>query len=103
MEDQMPDKQLKPRIGERWASYRLSKAQAFWSCVGCIVATLIVGFTWGGWVTGGSAAAMAKSAADQARKQLVAAVCVQRFESAPDAAAQLTLLKKTALWEQSDL
>jgi hypothetical protein len=46
---------------------------------------------------------MAKAAADGARNQLVAAVCVQRFESAPDVAAQLALLKKTEIWEQSDL
>ena len=93
----------RPSIGERWAGYRPSKALWFWSCVGCVTATLIVGFTWGGWTTQGSAVAMAKSAADQARDQLVAAVCVQRFESAPDAAAQLALLKKTEIWEQADL
>ena len=42
-------------VGQRWTAYRPSKAVWFWSCVGCVVATLIVGFTWGGWVTGSTA------------------------------------------------
>ena len=38
-----------------WGDYRPSKATWFWSCVACVVATMVIGFTWGGWVTGGTA------------------------------------------------
>ena len=46
--------------------YRATKATLFWSCAACIVATVVVGFTWGGWVTGGTARSMAQNAAESA-------------------------------------
>jgi hypothetical protein len=64
------------------------------------VATLIIGFNWGGWVTGGTASEMAAKASQAAQEQLVASICVERFAAAPDAAAKLAALKKTKTWEQ---
>ncbi|MBN8888953.1 MAG: hypothetical protein ABS99_03630 [Acetobacteraceae bacterium SCN 69-10] len=90
-------------VGARWEAYRPSKALWFWSCAGCAVATIVVGFAWGGWVTGGTAARMASDAADGARTQLAAAVCVSRFDSGPDAAAQLAALKKADSYSRSSL
>jgi hypothetical protein len=71
--------------------------------VACIVATMVVGFAWGGWTTGGTAAKMAADAADHARAELAATVCVARFIQAPDAATQLATLKKTDSWARDDL
>ncbi len=65
----------------------------FWACAGSVVVATIVGFSWGGWVTGGSARDMAEDAAAQARLEMAAVVCVDRFMAAPDAGAQLTALK----------
>ena len=93
----------KPSLGRRWEAYQPSKAIWFWSCAACIVATIVVGFVWGGWVTGGSATRMASNAADGARAQLVAASCVIRFKHGPDAATQLAALKKADSYEQGDL
>ena len=42
-------------LSQRFADYRPSKTVLFWSCAGCVAATMIIGFTWGGWVTGGTA------------------------------------------------
>jgi hypothetical protein len=89
-----------PNLWQRWERYRPSKTLWFWSSVGCVVATLAVGFTSGGWVTSRTAAQMAKTSADDARNELAAAICVNRFESSPDASAQLQQLKKTALWDR---
>ena len=88
--------------GKRWREYQASKTMLFWSCVVCVSATMIVGFTWGGWVTGGTAAKMATTAADGARAQLTAVECVDRFEKAPDASTQLASLKKTDAWSRDD-
>jgi hypothetical protein len=55
---------------------------------------MVVGFSWGGWVTGGSAREMAEDSAAQARQELVAVVCVDRFMAAPDASVQLAALKE---------
>jgi hypothetical protein len=88
---------------QRWENYRPSKALWFWSVVGAAVATMIIGFTVGGWTTGGSAAVMAEQAARDARAALVASVCVQKFVAAEDAAEKLASLKGASRWSRSDL
>jgi len=62
----------------------------------------VVGFSWGGWTTGGSAQEMADKAAADARQQLAAVVCVDRFMAAPDVGVQLTALQEiTSSYAQS--
>ena len=92
-----------PGLAKRWETYQPSKVVWFWSSVACVVATIVVGFAWGGWVTGGTATKMASEAASGARADLAAANCVSRFESGPNAPAQLALLKKAESYERSDL
>ena len=46
----------------------------------------------GGWVTGGTSQAMA-TAGDNARGELASAICVERFNAAPDKVAKLAELK----------
>jgi hypothetical protein len=74
--------------------YRASKTVLFWACAGSVIVATIVGFSWGGWVTGGSAREMAEESAAQARQELAAVVCVDRFMAAPDVGDQLTALKE---------
>ena len=80
-------------ISQRFQQYRPSKTALFWACGGCVVVATIVGFSWGGWVTGGSAREMADNSAAQARQELAAVVCVDRFMAEPDAGDQLTALQ----------
>ncbi len=91
----------KQSIGQRWESYRPTKTLLFWSCAGCAVATIVVGFAWGGWVTGGTARTMAQDAESGGRSELAAAVCVDRFKASSDAPAQLVALKKLDSWSRS--
>jgi hypothetical protein len=88
--------------GQRWQEYRPSKATWFWSCVGIAILTMIIGFGWGGWVTGGTAEKMAEDAATNARATLVASVCVERFQAASDVQAQLAALEKESTWQRDD-
>jgi len=90
----------KPSIWQRWNGYRPSKTLWFWSGTACIIATLSVGFAVGGWVTPGTAAQMAQTAADNARNKLAAAICVSQFEKSPDASVELDKLKKTSFWDR---
>src|SRR5208337_211237 len=93
-----------PSLGKRWEDYRPTKGVWLSSCAGCIVATLVIGFTWGGWVTGGTSTRMAADAADGARAQMAAADCVNRFEGGPAAVAQLAELKKAeSSYRRSDM
>ena len=90
-------------IGQRWSDYRPTKGIWFWSCVASIVATIVVGFAWGGWTTNYAAAQESAAAADQAKAQLAAAYCVTAFESAPNAATELAALKKAESWNRSGI
>jgi hypothetical protein len=81
-------------LSQRLQHYQASKAVLFWACAGSVIAATVVGFSWGGWVTGGSAQEMAEESAAQARQELAAVVCVDRFMAAPDAGVQLTALQE---------
>jgi hypothetical protein len=83
-----------PSRSQRIKDYQASKTVLFWACAGSAVAAVVVGFAWGGWVTGGSAREMAANSAAQARQEVAAVVCVDRFMAAPDAGVQLTALKE---------
>jgi pimeloyl-ACP methyl ester carboxylesterase len=89
-------------LGARWSAYRPSKTLYFWSCLGCVAATVIIGFSWGGWETSGAAADHADLAVAHMKARLAANLCVNRFEGAADASAQFAVLKKTGGWQQSE-
>jgi alpha/beta superfamily hydrolase len=94
---------VQTNFAARIADFKASKAVLFWSCAGAAVAVMIVGFGWGGWVTGGTAQAMAEKAATAARAEVVATICVNRFAKSPDATAQLVSLKKIDSWKRSQM
>ena len=85
--------QQKKSITQRWDSLQPSKTLLVWSCAGSVAVALVVGFTWGGWVTGGTAQKMAETAGKDSRYELASVICVEKFLAAPDATAQLTKLK----------
>jgi hypothetical protein len=66
-------------------------------------ALAIIGFTWGGWVTGGTAKEMA---ADHARAEVVAAlvpICLNQSSQDPEAADTLARLKSARSYQRSDM
>jgi len=75
---------------------------ALWGIAGGAVAMAIVGFTWGGWVTGGKAESEASQRADAAVVAALAPVCADKFQHAGDFAANSAALKKTDAWSQGD-
>lgn len=87
---------------KRLEKYRASKTQIFWACAACAVATIVVGFTWGGWVTGASAREMAMKAAAEGRASVVAALCVDKFAKGADVGAKLVALKATDSWRRNE-
>ena len=89
-------------IIQQLKDYQPTKTTLLWSMAGAAALTMFVGFTWGGWVTGGTATTMAQDAAEESTAKLAAVVCVERFVNAPDVAAQLAALKETSRWKQED-
>lgn len=90
-------------ISEKFRDFKAGKAALFWSCAGCIVATMVVGFTWGGWVTGGSAQERADKAAEQAVAQLAADICFKRYLASPDARVNLTALTEESSYRRGGM
>jgi len=90
-----------PTLRRRWNEYRPSKTESCCTAAGAVIATLVIGFGFGGWVTGGTAEEMATQAANGARHQLAAAICVKQFLHAANAGTRLANLKK-ADWYQRD-
>lgn len=75
---------------------------ALWGMVGGAIAAAIIGFTWGGWVTGGRAEADATRQANAAVVAALAPVCVERFQRGPDVPGNLATLKKLDSWSRGD-
>ncbi len=65
------------------------------------VATLVIGFGWGGWMLGSSAKTLADNTASSAVVAAIAPICVDQFQRSADATNNLTELKKTDSWQQA--
>jgi hypothetical protein len=75
---------------------------ALWGVAGGAVVLAIIGFTWGGWVTGGKAEADAAQRANAAVVVALAPVCVEKFQHVTDVSANLQALKKVDSWSQGN-
>jgi len=89
-------------IGERWSQARPTKTALFWACVASMILTIIVGFGWGGWVTGGTARQQAETMARDAVVQRLAPICVVQSERDPARAQKLVALKGEGTWQRAE-
>jgi pimeloyl-ACP methyl ester carboxylesterase len=75
---------------------------ALWGAAAGAIALAIVGFSWGGWVTGRTAETIATNRAETAVVAALTPICVEKFRQAADASANLAEMKKTTYsWDQS--
>ncbi|MEQ8354765.1 MAG: hypothetical protein RH942_04445 [Kiloniellaceae bacterium] len=78
------------------------KPGLYGAAVGAI-ALAVVGFSWGGWMTGGSADRMA---ADKARNEVVAAlvpICIEQSKQDPKVSETLAQLEAASNYKRSDM
>jgi hypothetical protein len=66
------------------------------------IATVFIGFNWGGWSLGSTADKMAKEHSEFAVVAALAPVCADKFRAQPDAAAKTVALSKVDSWSRSD-
>ncbi|MFL4968746.1 MAG: hypothetical protein ACJ8FU_13325 [Xanthobacteraceae bacterium] len=64
------------------------------------ILTMILGFNWGGWKLGSTAKEMAQKSAQTAVIEVLAPICVDRFQRAAEAPANFVELKKVSSWQQ---
>ena len=72
---------------------------AIWGMVTGAVATMVVGFSWGGWVTQGTAGQMETASAKAAVVEVFTPMCVARAEQQSD---KLEVLKQESSWKHRD-
>jgi hypothetical protein len=89
-------------LGRRWSEARLTKTVVFWSCVASVVLTMIIGFSWGGWVTGGTARTAAEVMAHDAVVKRLAPICVVQSGRDPAKAQKLIALKEESSWQRGE-
>lgn len=88
--------------GERWDAVRPTKTALFWMWLASIILILLLGFNWGGWVTGGTAQSLAATAAKDAVITRLAPICVAQFNQDPAKAQKLVALKALQSYERGD-
>jgi len=67
------------------------------------IASMVVGFSWGGWMTGRTADKIAAERADTAVVTALTPICVEKFLQNSDAKVNLAILQKiSSNWEQGD-
>jgi len=64
------------------------------------IATMVVGFNWGGWSLGSTADKMAKEQSELAVVGALAPVCADKFRALPDVAAKTVALSKVESWKR---
>ena len=64
---------------------------------------MIIGFSWGGWVTGGTAWKMSQRDAKDAMIAALAPICVDKFQNQADVEKNLTTLEKDQFLAASNL
>lgn len=78
---------------------RESIRPAIWGAVGGAIAAMVIGFSWGGWVLGGTALKMETASAESAIVLAFTPLCVAKAEQQPD---KLIALKAESRWKQDD-
>ena len=73
-----------------------------WGATAGAIALAIVGFSWGGGVTGGTSEKLAGSRADEAVVAALTPICVSQFRGSDKSKASLAALKDTQSWQQAE-
>jgi hypothetical protein len=67
------------------------------------IALAVIGFSWGGWMTGGTSAKHSAAASHDAVVAALAPICVERFRGQSDAVIRTADLIKTSNWERGSI
>jgi hypothetical protein len=78
---------------EQWRTAKASKAAVFWILAAAIALTILLGFRWGGWVTGAAAGKAADTMAQDAVVMRLVPICVAQFNLDPQKDEKLVELQ----------
>jgi hypothetical protein len=72
------------------------------AAIGGAILTMIIGFAWGGWVTGGTAQSTAEKMAEDAVANRLAPICVAQFNQDSEKTQKLKKLEETGTWQRGN-
>lgn len=72
---------------------------AAWGVIGGAIAAMVIGFSWGGWVTGETAGQMQTASAEAAVVQAFTPLCVAKAEQEPE---KVVAMKEESRWQRDD-
>ena len=75
---------------------------SLWGAVGGAILLAIIGFNWGGWVTGGTAQKTAEKLSQEAVVARLAPICVEQFNQESEKVQKLEELKEISSWKRKD-
>jgi alpha/beta superfamily hydrolase len=67
------------------------------------IATIVVGFAWGGWVLGSTAQTQVSDAEQASIVRVLAPICADRFQHAADVNANLKALNAAEAWTRDEM
>lgn len=67
------------------------------------IAAMIIGFNWGGWTLGSTAMKQADEQTNTATVAALAPICVDNFQSSPDATANLAAIKEASSYKRTGM
>ena len=67
------------------------------------VATIVIGFNWGGWTLGSTAEKQVKTAEQASIVRVLAPICADKFQRSADVGANLEALKKADSWKRDEM
>ena len=71
-----------------------------WGAIGGAIVLAIIGFAWGGWVTGGTAQNMAEELAQKTVVARLAPICVEQYNQDSEKDQKLKELKEEGSWKR---
>jgi len=75
---------------------------AIYSAIGGAIFTMIIGFSWGGWVSAGTARNMGEDMAETAVSERLTPICIGQFNLDPEKEAKLKILNNKGAWQGDD-
>ena len=73
-----------------------------WGAISGAIVLGIIGFAWGGWVTGGTAQKMAEEMAEDAVVGRLAPICVEQYNQDSEKVRKLEELKAESSWKRKN-
>ena len=70
---------------------------------GGAVATIVIGFYWGGWTLGSTAEKQVKAAEKVSIVRVLAPICADKFQRSADASANLQALNRADSWKRDEI